>query len=66
MRMPSDEGPKAESRVENGTVLDCRAERDTVTGLPVLGGVEVIGVEVSQASDVLADLLLDAYAFQCR
>jgi len=45
-RMPREEGPNAERRVEKGTVLDWRAERETVTGLPVLGaldGGEAIG-----------------------
>jgi hypothetical protein len=37
-RMPREEGPNAERRVEKGTVLDWRAERETVIGLPVLGG----------------------------
>ena len=45
-RMPREEGPNAERRVGKGTVLDWRAERETVIGLPVLGaldGGEVIG-----------------------
>jgi hypothetical protein len=43
-RMPREDGPKAERRVGKGTVLDLRAERETVIGLPVLGGRAAIGV----------------------
>ena len=39
-RMPREEGPKAARRVEKGTVLDWRAKSDTVTGWPVVGGLD--------------------------
>jgi hypothetical protein len=48
--MPREEGPKAERRVEKGTVLDWRAVRETVTGLPILSGME--GGEAMGAEDV--------------
>ena len=50
-RMPREEGPKAERRVEKGTVLDWRAERDTVTGLLVVGGLGAAAAEAIEMVD---------------
>jgi hypothetical protein len=58
--MPREEGPKADRRVGKGTVLDWRAERETVTGLPILNGME--GGEAMEAEDVPKANLRSTYS----